>query len=101
MIRCRFESGFILYYFSFSVSIKSQTSFDSFALPEFTRTFRNDSEKLVIYLKILEFLDVSDFCMNLCLHLTFHKKVRAPYYNILHSVFIHFIYWHVDQLKGH
>lgn len=58
-------------------------------------------KKLVIYLKILEFLDVSDFCMNLCLHLTFDKKVRATYYNILHSVFIHFIYWHVDQLKGH
>lgn len=92
MIRCRFESGFILYYFSFSVSIKSQTSLIHLLCLSLQELLEMTVKKLVIYLKILEFLDVSDFCMNLCLHLTFHKKVRAPYYNILLSVFIHFIY---------
>lgn len=92
MIRCRFESGFILYYFSFSVSIKSQTSLIHLLCLSLQELLEMTVKKLVIYLKILEFLDVSDFCMNLCLHLTFDKKVRATYYNILHSVFIHFIY---------
>lgn len=50
MIRCRFESGFILYYFSFSVSIKSQTSFDSFALPESLQELLEMTVKNVLFI---------------------------------------------------